>query len=76
MMKGNPNALSFEELVSILLQKDQSRQNKNIMCVADQAFMASQKGKGKIGPSMAGKQKSANPTHSKKEDKDEKKASK
>ena len=38
--------------------------------------MASQKGKGKTGPSMAGKQKSANPTQSKKEDKDEKKAHK
>ena len=47
MMKGNPNALSFEELVSILLQEDQSRQNRSIMCVADEAFLASQKGKGK-----------------------------
>ena len=34
--------------------------------------MASQKGKAKTGPSMAGKQKFANPTQSKKEDKDEK----
>ena len=41
MMKGNPNALSFEELVSVFLQEDQSRQNTNIMRVADQAFMAS-----------------------------------
>ena len=40
MMKGNPNSLSFEELVSILLQEDQSRQNRNIMRVADQAFVA------------------------------------
>ena len=62
MMKGNPNALSFEDLVSILLQEHQSRQNKNIMHVADQAFMASQKGKGKTGPSMASKQKSINST--------------
>ena len=75
-MKGNPNALSFEELVFVLLQEDQLRQNKNIMRVADQAFVASQKGKGKIGPSMAGKQTSASPTQSKKEDKDEKKAGK
>ena len=41
MMKGNPNALSFEELVSVLLQEDQSRQNRSIMRVADQAFVAS-----------------------------------
>ena len=47
MMKGNHNALSFEELVSVLLQEDQSRQNRSIMCVAYQAFLASQKGKGK-----------------------------
>ena len=59
MMKGNPNALSFEELVSILLQEDQSRQNKNTMHVADQAFVASQKGKGKGGSSF-GKQKVGN----------------
>ena len=45
--KDNPNALAFEELVSILLQEDQSRQNRSIMRVADQAFLASQKGKGK-----------------------------
>ena len=75
MMKGNPNALSFEELVSVLLQEDQSRQNRNIMRVADQAFMASQKGKGKFG-SSAGKQKSVNVAQPKKEDKDEKKAGK
>ena len=41
MMKGNPNALSFEELVSVLLQEDQSRQNRSIMRVVDQAFLAS-----------------------------------
>jgi len=44
MMKGDPNA---EEFVTILLQEDQSRQNRSIMCVADQAFPASQRGKGK-----------------------------
>ena len=46
------------------------------MRVANQAFMASQKGKGKIGPSMAGEQKSVNSTQPKKEDKHEKKAGK
>ena len=59
MMKGNPNALSFEELVSVLLQEDQSRQNRSIMRVADQAFLASQKGKGKWN-SSASKQRFAN----------------
>ena len=76
MMKGNPNALSFEELVSILLQEDQSRQNRNTMHVADQAFVANQRGsKGKAGFSYS-KQKSANAAQSKKEDKDEKKGEK
>ena len=53
MMKGNPNALLFEELVSVLLQEEQSRQNRNIMRVADQAFAASHKGKGKFKPKSA-----------------------
>ena len=75
MMKGNPNGLSFEELVSILLQEVQSRQNKNTMCVPDQAFVASQKGKGKGGSSF-GKQKAGNAAQSKKEDKDERKGDK
>ena len=34
-MKGNPNSLSFEELVSVLLQEDQSRQNRSNMRVAE-----------------------------------------
>ena len=76
MMKGNPNALSFEELVSILLQEDQSRQNRNTMRVADQAFVANQRGdKGKASFSYS-KQKSTNAAQSKKEDKDEKKGEK
>ena len=75
MMKGNPNALSFEELVSFLLQEDQSRQNRSIMRVADQAFVASQKSKNK-GGSSSSKHKSANATQPKKEDKDEKKTEK
>ncbi|KAH7439697.1 hypothetical protein KP509_04G073000 [Ceratopteris richardii] len=72
MMKGNPNALSFEELVSIPLQEDRSTQNRSIMRVADQAIMASEKGKGKWSSSTS-KQKSTNFAHSKKEDKDERK---
>ena len=48
MMKGNPNALSFEELVSILLQEDQSRQNRNIMRVADHLFGLVKRGKEKL----------------------------
>ena len=76
MMKGNPNALSFEESVSILLQEDQSRQNRNTMRVADQDFVSNQKGgKGKADFSYS-KQKSANAAQSKKEDKDEKKGEK
>ena len=75
MMKGNPNALSFEELVFVLLQEDQSRQNRSNMRVADQAFIASQKGKGQKG-SFASKQKSVNAAYTKKEDRDEKKAKK
>ena len=75
MMKGNPNALSFEELGFILLQEDQSRQNTSIMRVADQAFVASQRGKNK-GSSSSSKQKSTNVAQPKKEDKDEKKLEK
>ena len=76
MMKGDPNALSFEELVSILLQEDQLRPNRNTMCVANQAFVANQRGsKDKAGFSSS-KQKYANVEHSKKEYKDEKKGKK
>lgn len=75
VMKGNPNAFSFKELIFVLLQEDQSRQNRSIMHVADQAFWAGQKGKGKIDP-MTGNPKPAYVVQSKKEDKDEKKAGK
>ena len=75
MMKGDPNALLFEELVSILLQEDQSRQNRSIMRVADQAFVASQRGKGKAASSYS-KPKSAGAGPAKKADKDEKKTEK
>lgn len=47
LMKGNPNSITFDELVSVLLHEEQSRHNRIVMCVADQAFIASQKGKGK-----------------------------
>ena len=56
MMKGNPNALSCEELVFALLQEDQFRRNKSIMRVAEQAFLCSQKGKVKWN-SFASKQR-------------------
>ncbi|KAH7292142.1 hypothetical protein KP509_29G053400 [Ceratopteris richardii] len=76
MMKGNPKALSLEGLAAtLLLQEDQSRQNRSIMRVVDQAFLASQKGKGKWSSSIS-EQKSANAAHSKKRDKDEKKSGK
>ena len=75
MMKGNPNALAFEELVFVLLQEDQSRQNRSIMRVADQAFIANQKSRNKGGSSTS-KHKSANAAQPKKEDKDEKKTEK
>ena len=67
-MKGNPNALAFEELVSVLLQEDQSRQNRSIMSVADQAFLA----KGKWSSSTSKQKSATNVAQSKKEDKDEK----
>ena len=58
-MKGNPNAISFEELAFVFLQEDQSWQNSSIMHVAHQAFLASQNGKGKWN-SSARKQRFAN----------------
>ena len=76
MMKGDPNTLLlFEELVTILLQEDQSRQNRSIMRVVDQDFIASQRGKGKAA-SLYSKPKSAGAGPTKKADKDEKKTEK
>ena len=75
LMKGDLNVLSFEELVPILLQEDQSRQNRSIMRAVDQAFVANQKGKGKISINF-GKQKSTNASQSKKDNKDDKKSEK
>ena len=75
MMKGDPNVLLFEDLVSILLQEDQSRQNRSIMRIADQAFVASQRGKGKVASSYS-KPKLACVGSTKKTDKDEKKTEK
>ena len=71
MMKGNQNALLFEELVFVLLQEEQSRQNRNIMRIADQAFAASHKGKGKFKPKSVTSAKNA-----KKSEKYEKKTEK
>ena len=31
LMKGNPNAINFDELMDILLQEEQSRQNRSSM---------------------------------------------
>ena len=56
-----------------MLQEDQSRQNKSIMHVADQAFLASQKGKGKWSLSTSKQKLATNAAQTKKEDKDEKK---
>ena len=44
MTKGNHDAIKFDELVSILLQEDKSRQNRSKHRVADQAFVAAQRG--------------------------------
>ena len=68
MMKGNPNAQKFDELITVLLQEEQSRQNRSNIRVADQAFMANQKGKGKA--SHYSKQKVASSTSNTKADKD------
>ena len=44
MTQGNPNAIRFDALVTILLQEDKSRKNRAKKQVADQAFVASQRG--------------------------------
>ena len=44
-MKGNSNALQFEELVSILLQEEQSWKNMSVMCTGGQVFVVNYKGK-------------------------------
>ena len=38
IVEGNPDALSFEELVSVLLQEDRSRQNRSIVHVCKSSF--------------------------------------
>ena len=65
-MKGNPNAIKFEELMAILLQEEQSRQNRSNMCVADEAFMASQRGKAKASTNSKPKPASSNNSKSEK----------
>ena len=47
LMKGNLNAINFEELMAILLQEENSRQNRSNICVANESFMAGQRGKSK-----------------------------
>ena len=68
MMKGNPNALKFDELITVLLQEEQSRQKRSNIRVADQAFIANQRGKGKA--SHYSIQKAASSTSNTKVDKD------
>ncbi|MCO5554452.1 hypothetical protein L7F22_007982 [Adiantum nelumboides] len=53
LSKNNPNTYSFDELVALLLQEEQSRANKDSMIASDQAFTASYKGKGKSMSSYA-----------------------
>ena len=44
MTQGNPNAIRFDVLVTILLQEDKSRKRRAKKHVADQAFVSSQRG--------------------------------
>lgn len=59
IMQGNPDSFRFDNLVQILLQEEQSRENRSILQQGDQAFMASQKGKGKAVSGAAYKPKTA-----------------
>ena len=51
--KGNPEAIKFDALVAILLQEDQSRQNRAKQRVADQAFVSAHRGNGNSKPKAA-----------------------
>ena len=62
MMKGNLNAIKFDELIILLLYEEQSRQNRSNIHVLDHTFIANQKGKGKA--SHNNKQKVASSTRS------------
>ncbi|MCO5551694.1 hypothetical protein L7F22_005198 [Adiantum nelumboides] len=53
LSKNNPNTYSFDELVALLLQEEQSRANRDSMIASNQAFAASYKGKGKSTSSYA-----------------------
>ena len=53
LSKNNPNTYSFDELVALLLQEEQSRANKDSILSFDQAFVAPYKGKGQFGASSA-----------------------
>lgn len=47
IMGGNPNSFLFKELISILPQEEQLRQDKSILCVANEAFASNLRGKNK-----------------------------
>ena len=62
--KGNHEAIKFGALVAILLQEDQSRQNRAKQRVADKAFMSAHPGHGNV--SMSSKPKAASSKNSNK----------
>ena len=65
--KGNPEAIKFDALVAIILQKNQSRQNRAKHGVADQAFMSAHKGHDNV--STSSKPKAASSKNSNKYEK-------
>ncbi|KAH6555873.1 hypothetical protein KP509_1Z221200 [Ceratopteris richardii] len=65
--KGNPNIYAFDEVVSLLLQEEQSRVNRSGLIEGMQALTISQKGKSKHGSALgSSKQKpqTSTSTHS------------
>ncbi|MCO5570436.1 hypothetical protein L7F22_024158 [Adiantum nelumboides] len=50
--KGNPNMYTFDEVVSLLLQEEQSRMNRSGLIEGTQALAISQRGKSKSGPAL------------------------
>lgn len=44
-MRGNPQALKFDEMIGVLSQDEQLRQNKSRSRAANQAFIAHHRGK-------------------------------
>lgn len=51
--KGNPNMYTFDEVVSLLLQEEQSRVNRSGLIEGTQALAISQRGKSKYGPALS-----------------------